>query len=369
MDTIKKDFLEELANLDTGKAQPLYHPYPVINIFREDEAVKEAEKKEKAEEEEKLLIDKKGILCDAAETVKPEIAVNLEREGAVMNKEEQDEADFVIAMDSDAAFLKYAITKGCPALKTTYGLVSRYGMDIDAPSLAQPAVGAQNAAICAAVLETIAGVDKKDPMSRDAYIYEYLTALADTDLTGVKIAIPESLEAMELNELQISYYNQMLDVLEEKGAEIETVELDWIQYAVPVHEMIAACEKVMTADEILMDCADEEESMQLGSFLLEEENYEQYYLKALKLRSLIKDSYDVLFRNYALFVVPFTEKKDSYSIAANLAGLPAMVFPYVPYGMEMADGANVISGLHMIAGANCENNLIKAAYVYEQEVQ
>ena len=103
-------------------------------------------------------------------------------------------------------------------------------------------------------------------------------------------------------------------------------------------------------------------------FLLEEDNYETYYLKALKLRSLIKDSYDMLFRDYALFVVPYTEAVDPYSVAANLAGLPAMTMPYVPYGAETADGTVVTAGIHMIAGANYENHLIKAAYTYEQEV-
>ena len=365
LDKYKKDFLEELAGLDTGKAQPLFHPYPVINIFREDEPLKEKNRNEKPDEE-KFLLGKKGILCDKSDTVKSEIAMNLEREGAFFVEEEN--ADFVIAMDKDASFLKYAVVQGCSALKATYGLISRHGMDTDAPSLAQPAIGAQNATMIAKVLQAAAVVDNKDPMSRDAYIYEYMAALEDTDMTGMKIAIPATLSAMELDELQLSCYNQMLDVFEEKGAEIETVELDWIEYAVPVHEMIVACEKVMTADEIIMSCMEEDESLQLGNDLLEKDNYEMYYLKALKLRSLIKDSYDMLFREYALLVVPFTENIDSYSIAANLAGLPAMSLPFVPYGAETADGTTIVAGLHMIAGANYENNLVKAANTYEQEV-
>ena len=367
LDKSKKDFLEELVELDTGKAQPLFHPYSIINIFREDESLKEQNFNGKPEEE-KLLVEKKGLVCDSSETVKSEVSIKLEQEGAILLDENAENADFVIAMDKDAAFLKYAVTKGCTALKATYGLVSRYGMDTDAPSLAQPAVGAQNTAMIAKVLQSVAGVDNKDPMSRDAYIYEYMAALEDTDMTGMKIAIPATLSAVELDELQLSCYNQMLDVFEEKGAEIETVELDWIEYAVPVHEMIAACEKVMTADEIIMSCMEEDESLQMGNDLLEKDNYEMYYLKALKLRSLIKDSYDMLFREYALLVVPFTESTDSYSIAANLAGLPAMSLPYVPYGAETADGTTIVAGLHMIAGANYENNLVKAANTYEQEV-
>lgn len=382
----KKEFLKELEELDTGKAQPLFHPYPVINIFREDEPIKEVLKKEKPEEE-KLLINKKGLICDASETVKSQIAGNLEIDGAVLISEEQkttglilekeqnggdsiqeDAADFVIAMDSDAGFLKYAIMQGCTALKTTYGLVSRYGMDADAPSLAQPAIGTKNAAMIGHVLQAAAGVDKKDPMSRDAYIYEYLEALKDTDMTGMKIAILEELPGMEAQEMQLGCYNHILDVFEAKGAEIETVEIPWAEYALPVHEIIAACEKVMTADEIGMSLSEEDEVLSFGKWLLKEDNYEKYYLKALKLRSFIKDSYDMLLRNYALFIVPYTNDADPYSVAANLAGLPAMTIPFVPYDAMEEDDEIVAAGLHMIAGANYENNLIKAAYTYEQEV-
>ena len=372
-DKVKKDYLEKLAELDTGKAQPLFHPYPVINIFREDEPLKEENKKEQSTEEQ-LLSDVKGLICDTSETVKPQIKKNLELEGAGFLGDDDIFADtpkspdFIIAMDSDASFLKYAVIRGCPALKATYGLISRYGMETDAPSLAQPAIGAENASMIARVLQAAAGVDKKDPMSRDAYIYEYLEALKDTDMTGMKIAILEEHPDMELDEMKLGCYNHILDVFEAKGADIETVKPEWVEYGLQIHEMIAACEKVMTADEIGMCLEEEEETFALGNYLLEEEHYEKYYLKALKMRSLIKDSYDMLFRHYALFIIPYTGGTDPYSVAANLAGLPAMTLPYMSYDV-MGDDAEVPeAGVHMIAGANYENNLLKAAHVYEQEV-
>ena len=172
-DKVKKEYLEYLAELDTGKAQPLFHPYPVINIFREDEIMEEEQLKDKPEEE-KLLTGLKGLLCDTSETVKPQIKKNLESEGAGFLGDDDifsdnpKSPDFMIAMDSDASFLKYAVTRGCPALKATYGLISRYGMETDAPSLVQPAISANNTAMIAKVLQAAAGVDKKDPMSRDA---------------------------------------------------------------------------------------------------------------------------------------------------------------------------------------------------------
>ena len=132
--------------------------------------------------------------------------------------------------------------------------------------------------------------------------------------------------------------------------------------------MIAACEKRMTADEMQMNLAEEDEFLALGSYLLEEDNYEKYYLKALKVRSLIKDAYDMLFRNYALFIVPYTGSVDPYSVAANLAGLPAMTIPFVPYDKKEEYEETIKAGVYMVAGANYENNLIKAAYTYEQEV-
>lgn len=365
LDTAKIEFLDELAQLDTGKAQPLFHPFPVINIFREDESLKAEPKKEKQTEDE-LLLGKKAVICDGCGSITSEIEHNLVREGTdIVNISE--ETDFVIAMDKEADFLKYAVAQGGTAIKSTYGLVSRYGMEMDAPSLSQPAVMADNSAVCAAVLQAMAAVDSKDPMSRDAYIYEYVDAVKEIDLTGMKIAIPASLPGMEVSEAQLVCYNQMLDVLEARGAEIETVELDWVEYAVPVYEIISACEKVMTADEIALSCAAEDETLQFGSFLLQEDHYRSYYLKALKLRSLIKDSYDLLFREYALLAFPYIEETDAYSVAANLAGLPAMSVPYAPYDIATVDGTKVIAGIHMIAGANYENNLLKAANAYEQE--
>ena len=196
----------------------------------------------------------------------------------------------------------------------------------------------------------------------------YMEALKDTDMSGMKIGIIEEFPDGEYDEMQLGCYNHILDVFEAKGADIETVQLDWIQYADYVHEIITACEKVMTADEIMMSLAEEEEILAFGQELLFEENYEKYYLKALKLRSLIKDAYDMLFREYALFIVPYTSKKDIYSVAANLSGLPAMTIPFVPHDALEEDDEIVEAGLHMIAGANYENNLIKAAYIYEQEV-
>ena len=106
----------------------------------------------------------------------------------------------------------------------------------------------------------------------------------------------------------------------------------------------------------------------LGVVKALEENYEKYYLKALKMRSLIKDSYDMLFRHYALFIIPYTGDADPYSVGANLAGLPAMTLPFVPYDAMDDDDEIVEAGVHMIAGANYENNLLKAANIYEQEV-
>lgn len=372
-DKVKKEYLEYLAELDTGKAQPLFHPYPVINIFREDEIMGEEQLKDKPEDE-KLLTGLKGLLCDTSETVKPQIKKNLESEGAGFLGDDDifsdnpKSPDFMIAMDSDASFLKYAVTRGCPALKATYGLISRYGMETDAPSLVQPAISAENTAMIARVLQAAAGVDKKDPMSRDAYIYEYLEALEDVDMTGMKIAILEEHPDMELDEMKLGCYNHILDVFEAKGADIETVKPEWIEHASQIHEMIAACEKVMTADEIGLCLEDEEEALAFGNYLLEEEHYEKYYLKALKMRSLIKDSYDMLFRHYALFIIPYTGDADPYSVGANLAGLPAMTLPFVPYDAMDDDDEIVEAGVHMIAGANYENNLLKAANIYEQEV-
>lgn len=353
--------LIEWKEVDTGKAQPLFHTFPVINIFREEKSEPE-ERKTKAKED-LLLAGKTGRLYDAAPFVEPEVKRKAEQEGAVFVLEEEDkDVDFSLVMDDDGACLQLALVTGQVGLKPTAGLVSRYGMCRRTPSLERVSLLAKDVEGCAGTLEAVAGLDAKDPMSRDAYIYDYTQAL-DADMTNYKLGILGNPE--EIREEQRQGFDEMLQVLADKGASFETVSLDWEEYIEAVDTYLYAAERRMTAGAGMLDPDHEErEDMALGDWVLQGENYEEVYVKALKFRSLIKDSYDLFFREYDLLAVPYTEEEDApynrYLLGANLAGIPMMAVP-------KGDGTQ--SGLYLIAGANGESKLIRAAYTYEQGVR
>lgn len=345
-------FLEQLAELDTGKAQPLFHTFPIINIFREEEEeIKEPLLRKK---EEKLLEGMAGALRGFHDALQAEGKTRAQVEGAVFDKEE---VQFVLEPDSDGLTLKSYASLGWVSLKPTLGVISRYGMGATAPSLTQVAVSAKNVEDTAKVLEAVAAVDKKDPMSRDCYIYDYTEGLQD-DLTGMTVAVPETFFAITLSEPQKAVFSNVCALLQEKGAVIEKVEFSWEEYIMPVHEMITACEKTMTMSGMTGLSDIDQYDLELGNFLLDRENYERYE-KILKVRSLIKDSYDLLLRDHSLLLVPYTWSDDIYFAGANLSGLPTMA---LPVGPDSAMETQCSTGIQMVAGANQEKMLIKAAY-------
>lgn len=347
---INEKFLNHLAELETGKAQPLFHTFPVINIFREDDS--ELSKTVRRNTEEPLLADKKGVAVSFNPSFDAEAVVRAELEGAEFVEEDPFTHDFILFPDTDGGDIKECARNGCIGLKPTLGTISRYGMMTNVPSMTQVAIGSKNVEDCAKVLGAVAAVDKKDSMSRDCYIYEFVAALEE-NVQGMKVAVPAKTYGMELSGEKKEAFERILSILEEKGAEIERVEFDWLEYAPFIADMVKACETAMNLsgyEEHLPE--DLLEEVELGNFLLNQENYEMYYGKALKVRSLIKDSIDIMLRDHGIIFVPFVEGEDVYSISANLAGVPSMAHP---------------SGVFMIAGANYENNLLRTAVVLEME--
>lgn len=348
---INEEFLIHLAELETGKAQPLFYTFPVINIFREDDSkVAETLRRNIGD---KLLLDRKGTAVSFNPSFDAEAVVRAELEGAEFVEEDPFTQDFVLFPDTDGGDIKECALNGYIGFKPTLGTISRYGMMTNVPSMTQVAIGAKNVEDCAKVLEAVAAVDKKDSMSRDCYIYEFVAALEE-NVQGMKVAVPAKTYGMELSGEKKEAFERILSILEEKGAEIERVEFDWLEYAPFIADMVKACETAMNLSGYEEHLPEELLSeVEIGNFLLNQENYETYYVKALKIRALIKDSIDIMLRDHRLILVPFVEGEDVYSISANLAGVPAMAHP---------------SGVFMLAGANYENNLLNIASILEKEV-
>ncbi len=310
------------------------------------------------------------------------------------------ECFFALGSDTGGSIRQPAAFCGVVGLKPTYGTVSRYGLIAYGSSLDQIGPLTKNVADCAAVLELIASHDTKDSTSVRREDTDFTSALVD-DVSGMKIGIPrdylgEGLDA-EVKEAVLA----AAKVLEERGAVVEMFDLSLVEYAIPAYYTIASAEASSNLErfdgvkyghrtdacEGLHNMykktrsegfgAEVKRRIMLGSFVLSSGYYDAYYLKALKVKAMIKKAFDDAFAKYDLIlgpVAPTTAPKlgeslsdplkmylgDIYTISVNLAGLPGIS---VPCG---TDSGGLPIGLQLIADSFQEKKLIQAAYTYEQ---
>lgn len=310
------------------------------------------------------------------------------------------ECFFALGSDTGGSIRQPASFCGVVGLKPTYGTVSRYGLIAYGSSLDQIGPLTKNVADCAAVLELIASHDSKDSTSVRREDTDFTSALVD-DVSGMKIGIPrdylgEGLDA-EVKEAVLA----AAKVLEERGAVVEMFDLSLVEYAIPAYYTIASAEASSNLErfdgvkyghrtdacEGLHNMykktrsegfgAEVKRRIMLGSFVLSSGYYDAYYLKALKVKAMIKKAFDDAFTKYDLIlgpVAPTTAPKlgeslsdplkmylgDIYTISVNLAGLPGIS---VPCG---TDSGGLPIGLQLIADSFQEKRLIQAAYTYEQ---
>lgn len=310
------------------------------------------------------------------------------------------ECFFALGSDTGGSIRQPASFCGVVGLKPTYGTVSRYGLIAYGSSLDQIGPLTKNVADCAAVLELIASHDSKDSTSVRREDTDFTSALVD-DVSGMKIGIPrdylgEGLDA-EVKEAVLA----AAKVLEEKGAVVEMFDLSLVEYAIPAYYTIASAEASSNLERFdgvkygyrTDTCeglhnmykktrsegfgAEVKRRIMLGSFVLSSGYYDAYYLKALKVKAMIKKAFDDAFAKYDLIlgpVAPTTAPKlgeslsdplkmylgDIYTISVNLAGLPGIS---VPCG---TDSGGLPIGLQLIADSFQEKKLIQAAYTYEQ---
>ncbi len=289
---------------------------------------------------------------------------------------------------------------GVVGLKPTYGTVSRYGLIAYGSSLDQIGPITKNVTDSAAVLDLIASYDNKDSTSVNRKDTNFTTALVD-DVRGIKIGIPRDYLGDGLDEEVKKSVLAAAKKLEEKGAIVETFDLSLVEYAIPAYYTIAAAEASSNLErfdgikygyrtkeyEGLHNMYKKTRSegfgsevkrrIMLGSFVLSSGYYDAYYLKALKVKAMIKNAFDQAFAKYDLIlgpVAPTTAPKlgeslsdpikmylgDIYTISVNLAGLPAIS---VPCG---EDSKGLPIGLQLIADRFQEKKLLQTAYAYER---
>lgn len=311
------------------------------------------------------------------------------------------ECFFALGSDTGGSIRQPASFCGVVGLKPTYGTVSRYGLIAYGSSLDQIGPLTKNVADCAAVLEVLASHDTKDSTSVKRDDTDFTAALVE-DVKGMKIGLPRDYFGEGLDAEVKDAVLAAAKVLETKGAIVEEFDLSLVEYAIPTYYTIAAAEASSNLErfdgmkygyragayEGLHNMykktrsegfgAEVKRRIMLGSFVLSSGYYDAYYLKALKVKAMIKKAFDDAFAKYDLIlgpVAPTTAPRlgeslsdplkmylgDIYTISVNLAGLSGIS---LPCGID-AKGLPI--GLQLIADSFQEKKLIRAAYTYEKQ--
>ena len=309
------------------------------------------------------------------------------------------ECSFALGSDTGGSIRQPSSFCGVTGIKPTYGTVSRYGLIAYGSSLDQIGPVARDVTDCAAVLDVIAGHDNKDSTSVARGSYDFSGALID-DVKDMKIGIPRDYFGSGLDPEVKDAIVRAAKVLEEKGADVEEFDLGLVDYAIPAYYVIASAEassNLSRFDGVKYGYraegydglhgmykktrtegfgAEVKRRIMLGSFVLSSGYYDAYYLKALKVKALIKQAFDRAFERYDIIlgpVAPTTAPKlssslddplhmylgDIYTISVNLAGLPGMS---VPAGY---DSKGLPIGMQLIGGCYKEKDIIRAAYAFE----
>lgn len=314
-----------------------------------------------------------------------------------------------LGSDTGGSIRQPASFCGVTGIKPTYGRVSRYGLIAYGSSLDQIGTFARNTADAAAVLSVISGHDEKDSTSADRDDTDFLDMLNESGaisgsgeaiLSGMKIGIPSDYLGEGLDEEVRDAVLSAADELRKLGATVEEFSLGMVEYAIPAYYIIACAEASSNLErfdgvkygyrteqyEGLHNMykktrsegfgAEVKRRIMLGSFVLSSGYYDAYYVKALRVKNLIKQAFDKAFSKYDMIlgpVAPTTALKageslsdplkmylgDIYTVSVNLAGLPGIS---VPCGYDK-DGLPI--GLQLIGQTFEEEKLLKAAAVYE----
>lgn len=310
------------------------------------------------------------------------------------------ECSYALGSDTGGSIRQPSSFCGVTGIKPTYGTVSRYGLIAYASSLDQIGPVAKDVTDCAAILEMISSHDPKDSTSVKRGDTRFTDALVD-DVRGMRIGIPSDYFGEGLHAKVREAVLAAAGELEKKGAVVETFDLGLAAYAIPAYYVIACAEassNLARFDGVKYGYrtdvydglhqmykksrsegfgAEVKRRLMLGSFVLSSGYYDAYYLKALRVKALIRKSFDDAFAKYDVILgptAPTTAPKlgtslsdpiqmylgDIYTVAVNLAGLPAIS---LPCGV---DGSGLPIGLQLIGDCFKEKHVIRAAYAFEQ---
>jgi aspartyl-tRNA(Asn)/glutamyl-tRNA(Gln) amidotransferase subunit A len=311
-----------------------------------------------------------------------------------------DECLGALGSDTGGSIRQPAACCGVVGFKPTYGRVSRYGLVAFASSLDQIGPFAKDVEDCALLLNAIAGHDANDSTSADVPRPDY-TAELKTGVRGLRVGVPKEYFIPGMNRDVEAAVKDAIRALEREGARIEDVSLPNTEYAVAVYYLLATAEASSNlarydgvrygyrakAPTNLMDLYSRSRAegfgpevkrrIMLGTYALSSGYYDAYYVKAQRVRTLIKRDFDRAFERVDVIATPTAptpafrigEKtqdplqmylSDIFTISVNLAGVPALS---MPCGFS---GEGLPIGLQLIGKPFAESTILRAAAAYER---
>lgn len=306
--------------------------------------------------------------------------------------------------DTGGSIRQPAAFCGVTGIKPTYGRCSRYGIMAFASSLDQAGPIAKDVRDCAILLNSMAGYDTKDSTSVNIPVPDFEKALGSS-VKGLKIGIPAEYRPQGLNDEIASYWDKGIEILKQAGAEIVNISLPHTKYALAAYYIIAPAEASSnlsrydglryglrvngnSIDDMYINSRsagfgkEVKRRIMVGTYVLSAGYYDAYYIKAQKVRRLIKNDFNNAFEKCDVILTPTSPVtafpigdksmqenpinmwlNDIFTVSVNLAGLPGMS---LPVGLSK-DGLPL--GLQLIGKSFDEETIFKTAYVLEQEAK
>lgn len=320
-----------------------------------------------------------------------------------------DECVFALGTDTGGSIRQPASFCGCVGLKVTYGRTSRYGVMSMASSLDSIGTLAKSVEDAALVLETIAGKDSMDSTTSDRPVPGYLRSLKG-GLKGLKIGLPKEYFAKGIDPEVEQAVRSAAETMRKLGAEILDVSLPRTKYAIATYYVLCPCEVSSNMarydgiryghgstdspqaphSESLIEYyqrvrstgfgAEVKRRVMIGTFALSAGYYDAYYLKAQKVRTLIKNEFEDAFKQVDIIlssVAPTPAFKigahtddplamyleDAFTVPINLAGIPGLS---LPCGFSKN---NLPIGMQLLGPQWGEETILRAGYAYEQATE
>ena len=302
------------------------------------------------------------------------------------------------ATDTGGSIRQPAAFTGTVGIKPTYGRVSRWGTVAFASSLDQAGPIARDVRDAAIMLKAMASVDDKDTTSVDRPVPDYEMALGKS-IKGLRIGIPKEYRPDGLSPEISTLWDRGAQWLKEQGAEIIEISLPHTKYALPAYYIVAPAEAssnlarydgvrygLRVPGDDLIDTYEKtraagfgkevQRRIMIGTYVLSAGYYDAYYVKAQKVRTLIKQDFDKAWGKVDVVLTPATPSaafapgeitdpvqmylNDIFTVTVNMAGLPGIA---VPAGLS-AEGLPL--GLQLIGKPFDEETLFQTAYAIEQ---